>query len=1015
MASFLLINLLGWTQKEYFKINKLTSEDGLSFRHVTSVTQDQQGFIWIGTRDGLNKFDGYEFTVYTDRAENDLPAIMNNYVHDVKVANDGKLWIATETGLSILSTQDNRTKQYTTKDIFRNSTVSSSIDAISITKTTGRIFVHSHTEKTFDKLYTTAEFKNGTFKTLQIQVEGKTHQYFANVFEDNQKRLWVRPAMHGTFYQLDQNYKVVSSLQIPDYINGAHIGKAFPDRFPLKGAAYKQNQEFVRVLDDELIVSGVFCDGDSIQVVHCNISKGTFQHLPDLAFGGDRMPLNQFYDDEQNLWYPEGNGFDLYAKGTIQKVSSEELDLSARTTTCFYQSNDKTVWIGTNFGLIRVRKTTIPFQLQLQTQLNDEGYGRSMRGISNEYEDWVYTGVVHDGVWAFNVKTGEEKQILSAHEKSNIKEHDLLPYAIEAQDNQLWICNWFDDGVLNYNLTTKELRHITSPRNTSGFGRCMLRGKNGRIWLGTDRGLNVIDTKNMRVSRFPYRKAPENFDNVSISVLAHSEKEQLWIGTNDGLYSVNKNDEVSLYSRVNKVLKNKTILSICESNNILWIGTTSGLLKIYLDDGKSKLYTERDGLPNNKIYAIQNLDNILWITTDKGICRFNPMDVGCVIYSTQEGIPHNEFNFSSTRKLNEATILFGGMNGIVSINAKSVAVKPSSYSILLTRMEKFDNESNRMRSYNVDQSQTIDIYPDDKFFTLHFAMLDLFSSENISYAYQLVGYSDHWINIGAANSVRFSQLPPGEYTLLVKAQGSDGTWNQKQLSVRIRVHEVFYKTWWFLMLVFLSFIGVVFIVLNYRKRQRQKLQLLRLKIASDLHDDVGGVLAQIGVQAEMIKEGIYDEKEEKDQMEQIASNSRDAVRAMSDVLWSIDIREEKMHDLIDRMKGYALEMLTTRNIDVHFEIETLENKQLDLDFRQNVYLAFKEMINNVIKHSNASAVRVKISKKSSFVLQVSDNGTQFEEKVYKGQGMRNLNMRAERINGRLEIDRSNGFTVTLIA
>lgn len=991
-------------------------EDGLSYRHVTAVVQDHQGLMWIGTRDGLNKFDGYNFTVYSDRKTEDTPAISNNYVHDLSVDRNGKIWIATETGLSVLSPLPNTVKNYDPKEVFPQTKFASSIDEVTITQHSKRVFVHTHETKTFDKLYTTSEFVDGAFRPLIFDYKGQSFQYIANIFEDDQKRLWVRPAMHSTFYQLDANNKVISTIELPNFVGELELFKAFPELFtPSENSAFVQNQEFIRVPTDGLVLNGSFCDGDSTYLIRCDLTNQTYNRLPRLSLGGELMPLNQFVDAEENLWIQFHDNYLVQSNNGHQTLITNEDPLLAKNTTCFFQSNEGTVWIGTHFGLIRVRKTTIPFTFGLNTPENSFGYGRSLRGLSNVYKGWVYAGAVNDGLWRYHLKSGKVEQVLPKEIQSNLKKHIILPYALEVQDGALWICNWFDDGILRYDLVSEELKHIKAPDNEAGFARTLLKRKDSKLWLGTDKGLNLLDPKNNKVNRFQPRKAPKEFRDLSISVLAHSSQGKLWIGTkNQGVYLLDNNNEVMLYHNKSKNLINNIILSINDNGKYLWIGTASGLCRINLKDKSTRIYSERDGLPNTHIYAIQEMNSVLWLSTDKGICRFDPITESCINYGKQEGIPHEEFNYASFRKLNASSILFGSMNGMVRIDAEKVRLNPKNYPIVLTQVERFSNEENRIKSYRLRPKEGLDIYHDDKFFTVHFAMLDLFSSDHINYAYKLEGYDDQWINIGKANNIRFNQLPAGNYTLVVRAQGSNGAWNKKTLRLPIRVHQVFYKTWWFITLIILFTTGLIYVVLEYRRRQRNKLQLLRLKIASDLHDDVGGVLTQIGMQAELIKEGIYDAQQQKEQVNQIATNSRDAVRAMSDVLWSIDIREEKMHDLIARMKGYALEMMATKNVDVQFQIGDLEDKRLDLDFRQNVYLAFKEMINNIVKHSNATEVLVIIEKNNHFVLKVSDNGTVKDVKPIQGQGLRNLKMRAERIGGTIKIQQEDGFHVTFI-
>ncbi|MFK7933326.1 MAG: sensor histidine kinase, partial [Saprospiraceae bacterium] len=235
--------------------------------------------------------------------------------------------------------------------------------------------------------------------------------------------------------------------------------------------------------------------------------------------------------------------------------------------------------------------------------------------------------------------------------------------------------------------------------------------------------------------------------------------------------------------------------------------------------------------------------------------------------------------------------------------------------------------------------------------------------------------------------------------------------------LKIIVQQVFYKKWWFIILCSLAITALVFGIERYRSQQKLKVEKLRTKISSDLHDEVSGLLSGIAMQTDILQMTTADEKSKK-RLQKMGVVSRSAMSRMSDVIWSIDSRKDHFEDLLHRMHGHAEELLTPLQIPYNFQLENLNRqKKLPVELRQNLYFIFKECINNIAKHSNAERVNIIIKNTDKqFIMAIHDDGTTNQldkEKPKPGQGLSNLKMRAERINAELEIDNTNGFLVEL--
>src|SRR6185436_12599079 len=251
--------------------------------------------------------------------------------------------------------------------------------------------------------------------------------------------------------------------------------------------------------------------------------------------------------------------------------------------------------------------------------------------------------------------------------------------------------------------------------------------------------------------------------------------------------------------------------------------------------------------------------------------------------------------------------------------------------------------------------------------------------------------------------------------LKIKGSVGKGSASINEISVDILVRQVFYKTAWFIILMSFAAAAIVYLIVRYRINQVKKIQFLRTRIASDLHDDVGSSLVRITVLADAIKREEVKETTS-EQLGTISGISRGAVSTMKDVIWSIDSRNDTMGGMIQYMQEHLHNMLIPANIDFELRHANLaDNEKLDMNFRQNVYLTFKEAINNVVKHSKASNVLVEIKKENDmFILQIKDDGKGISDKKFaSGQGLYNMELRAKRLKAELEIISKNGLTVLL--
>lgn len=453
----------------------------------------------------------------------------------------------------------------------------------------------------------------------------------------------------------------------------------------------------------------------------------------------------------------------------------------------------------------------------------------------------------------------------------------------------------------------------------------------------------------------------------------------------------------------------------CEKPNRagIWVTCTAGLLSIESNMEARVLTEASDGLPNATYYNVKpDKHGYLWLSSNQGLLRYDTAQRNIHRYLPMDGLFGSEFNSGAFYQAPDGKIWAGGVGGLVVFHPDSIRDVPFEPQVQITKILANDILLNTERQAEVLES--LDLPFDQNTLSFEFVALEFSNPLANQFQYRLVGYDDQWVKSGTRGFARYANLPPGQYTFEVLAANSDGVWSTAPKSLKIFIQTPFYKTWWFYLLCGLTLGGLIYAWFWYRLQQALKIERMRVQISSDLHDDVGTLLAGLAMQSEALE--LTAQEKDKSKLKRISEISRNAMAHMRDTVWAIDARKDKLENLLDRMREHAEETLTPRDIRFDMQVDNLSLKQnLSTNIRQNLYLIFKEAVTNAAKHTNGDTLTVSLKKSGEgFEMRISDNG-QVIEKTYKttGLGTSNMQMRAEKIGGKLEINRENGFCVTL--
>jgi len=799
-----------------YEIDLYTIEDGLSQTTVNCLIQDNRGFFWIGTQDGINKFDGYRFEVMKNDPS-DSSSISNNFIYCILEDNEGNIWIGTKNGL-------NRYDIYTEKftQFFRDSQNTNSLreNAIYNLYQDKQGYLWIKTENYLSRL----NCKSGKFRhyehysdVFNIIPENST---FA-IFEDHRNQLWVG-TKDGLNY-FDRSLEIFKRYK--------HIPK---DKRSI-------SNNIIKVIFEDSKNNLWIGTNNGLNKFNWETEQFTRFSIRNKSKLSSSNTINDIFEDrEGNLWLATNNGLSYYDNLKKQFIPTNE-DAINTSITSLVQDQSGNLWAGTFIGLMKIEKSDKKFNL----------YSKDSNGnplFSNNYIltifkdlDIVSIGTWGHGLYFFNPKTNKLVQYNTYN--SDIK-NDFVHKIFKDSKQRMWIGT--QNGLNLFNQRTKRFEDI----NLKGISNLLnnnrvfdiFEDKKNNIWLGTKFGLHKIYNDSI-YSYYHIENDSSTISSNHIYDIFEDKNNNLWVGTNNGLNKINLNTGlIKQYLRSNNCtncLSSNEVVSISEDtiHNCLWLGTLSGLNRFDFEDETFTVFTEKDGLPNNIIYSVIQDDNgCLWLSTNKGISKFKIDKGEFSNFGIKDGLQNYEFNHGASFKSKEGEIFFGGIDGYNSFYPDSIIKNKVVPNVEITSVEILSESITRRLI--VGKSRQIEIPHKNNLVTIEFAALDYTNPEKNKYAYKLEGVEDEWIDLNNRRYATFSNLPSGKYTFRVKGSNSDNVWNEEGASLKIIVvtpiwlNDIAY-------IIYVLFLGaVIFWFFQYRtrslRRSNQDLkekQLVALQVA----------------------------------------------------------------------------------------------------------------------------------------------------------------------------------------
>jgi PAS domain S-box-containing protein len=794
------------------RFEHLSIEDGLSQNAGLDIFQDSRGFLWIGTQDGLNRYDGYSFKVYKHDPE--MPtSISHNSILKIAEDENGILWIGTWGGG--LNRYDPATETFTSYQHNPDDPSSISNDTVTALKedSKGNLWVGTLSGlDRFDPATSTFEH----FKNDPDDPDSLSNNAISVIFEDSQQQLWIGTGAYGT---------EGSGLNRFDPSTGKAVrfqqDKGDPDSLSSNNiAAIYENDDGTFWI----ATGGFSLPGGGLIQFNPNTGKALAYKNnpsdPESIGGNDLMSL--WGDSTGTLWIGTwANGLSRMEFSNPGKFTRYQYDpyfkdsLSGDEVWALFKDRLGILWVGTSHsGINKLSASAGQFSLYQNNPSDPASLGINATGaFAEDPQGNIWVATWGAGLDRFNPTTGQFSHYRHDAEDLSSLSDDLFMAVYVDESNTVW-AGTLGKGLNQLDpITGKVAHYLHDPGNPASLAddniASIISDQKGGLWIGTFGGISHYDPATGRFTNYASDPNDPNSlsQNMVVSLFIDS-RNNLWAGTwGGGLNQLDLNDPAHVNPNLARFtqyhadpedpssLSEDSVWAIHETaDGNLWLGTQQGLNKLDPVTKKFTHYTEKQGLPNNVVLGILEDDSgDLWLTTNNGLAQFNPQTTEVTVYDSSNGLQSNEFNSNAYYRASDGTMYIGGINGFNLFRPENIHPNPVAPQVAITQFKVY----NETLPVDLSGKQPIELDYDQDFISFEFAAFDFQAPQKNQYAYKLEGFDKDWIQAGNRRYATYTNLPGGEYIFRLKASNSDGIWNDTGIAIPIRITPPFWQTWWF--------------------------------------------------------------------------------------------------------------------------------------------------------------------------------------------------------------------------
>jgi signal transduction histidine kinase/ligand-binding sensor domain-containing protein/DNA-binding response OmpR family regulator len=799
--------LAGFSQSKDYQFIHLSTAEGLSQSSAIAIHQDNLGQIWIGTRDGLNKYDGNKFTVYRNELQNPA-SISNNDILSIEEDSDGYIWIGTYNGLNKYNPKTNEFKRYfheQNNESLSNNTVWTINELLN-----GEIWIGtSNGLSIYNK-------QTDTFKTYhknksETSIVGNNA---LSILETTKGEIFIGTTTGLSKYIGKENNK----LQFQTILNTNHL----------------YIQDLVEPNNENLLIA---TRSQSVLEYDLN-SKSLSPYLLEFNLTDDQKNVRQLlFDDKQQLWIGTYTGLRIVdANKSVTWLKSDinnSKSLSKNSIKYLYKDKKGSIWVGTYYGGVNIwDESNINF-FNITRNQNQNGLSYSVVSSIERYMQFVFFGTEGGGITVMNTHNQSFQYINQSNSKQLLS--DNIKSLFVSNNDKLWI-GTFNRGVLIYNLKLKKFEENFLPNALRNYLKdvgiyTIRQDEKSNIWLGTfGKGIVKFNLNSKTFETIIYSNdTSKSLSNDLVRTLVVDQNNNIWVGTSKGLNKIDVNGVVTNYFYDINLQYGDDILSVFEDHQSdIWVGVKAkGLFKL---EGSSfipvKLF--ENNIAISSIHSILEDDkNQLWMSSNQGLIRYHKKSHKTEIYNQKDGVVGNEFNNNSCLKIGSSQFYFGGPLGVTSFYANNFNKNNYAPQVILTdfilkNKSVKASQENTVLKETLPYTKSVKLSYDQGNFSIAFAMPNFINSSNNSYQYRLKGLEDEW-NFSSNNIASYTIQNPGNYVFQVKGANSDGVWNDTITELPIKVTPAPWRSWWAFILYGL-FIATALYFLLYILKSKTKLR-----------------------------------------------------------------------------------------------------------------------------------------------------------------------------------------------
>lgn len=984
-----------------YSFQYFSKKDGLSQVSVFAIAQDSSGFMWFGTRDGLNRFDGYQFKVY--KHEETSNSIVSNDIRALYFDSlNNELWVGSNAGLS---------KYNSTRDDFLNFLHSSS-DSTSISNDVIRQIYRDSKQRLWIGTAIGLNLLDERANTFtRFYFEDTTSNQIGSqdikaILEDEEGRVWFGTA-NGLYYLAEDNKGTYAfekiDIKYNSLLSKAHIKTLLKD---------EKGDFWIGTFEDGIIHWDK--KNDSVSVFQNEKNKPT-----SLSHNNIR---SMALDGNNNLWVGTFDGLNFLEKNksSFTRLFKSELGTSGLTDKSIrsvFIDKRGSLWLGTYYGGINhLDENYNRFVNYKHGPVGNVLSGDVVSSFVEDKNDNLWIGTEGGGLNYYDKKNKKFKHYkLQLGEKNSLSGNNVKQLLLDG--DQLWV-GTFQAGLNLFDITTEQFRHFKyDPKNTNSLSSNNVYGlmkEEHLLWILTyGGGLNILD---MKADKFYHYNHEANNDKSLSSeygrVLLKTKDGQLWIGTEEGLNKV-KIGVDGFPESFEVYLSHEKIYSLQEdSSGNLWVGTfTNGFYKFLSKSNTFIHFTDSDGLPGNTVFGILEVsEDEIWLSTNNGLSKFDPQLKIFTNYNYSNGLENSEYNFNAYYKTRSGDLLFGGLSGFTWFNPKVIQPNQFVPSVAFTELRKNNEvihvgDESGLLSNNINLTESITFEYNEANFTIGFAALDFYSPENNHYAFMLEGIDRDWSNTVGKTEATYTIQKEGEYIFRMKGGNSDGVWNPQERQLKIVVLPPPWRSWWAYLIYLAVAGGLIFALIRFvrlrhklqleqiEKQQQEELHEVKLRFFTNITHEFRTPLTLIlGPINDMINSKQLSQNDYK-QLSLIQRNAQRLLNLVNQVLTFRKLATD--HEPLHIVRGNFVEFLQEiflpfqdtaqlRGINYHFEADDYEIEAwFDQDKLEKVFF---NLLSNAFKFTPDNGdISMIVTQNNRYIeVQVRDSG-EGVEKAYQEQ------------------------------